>query len=162
MLWGDGGFDIESFRMSLPEPMRGSIKHPKSNIPCWKSDDIIIIGDDYNETEETAEAETISLLSILRDEIVTLIDNGNDIHVRFVKVIYSDIRFLEACEDPYNEDKLDIEECRAAGKHVCGNPYVTGGFNIPAQAIRLMADMGASFEYDQYFYTPKGGIPWRK
>jgi len=162
MLWGDDSFDIESFRMSLPEPIRGSIKHPKSNIPCWESNEILTIGDDYNEVEETTESETISLLTSLRDEIVALIHNGNDIHVMFGKVIYSDISFFEACEDPCNEDKLDYEECLAAGKHVCGNPYVTGGFHIPAQAIRLMADMGASFEYDQYFYTPKGGIPWRK
>jgi hypothetical protein len=113
-----------------------------------------------NEAGEMAIANLNGLLESLRDDLIEL---GKKVHVDiWVEIVtIDDLRFYEACKYPCDETQLELESCQAAGHHVCGQPFERGGFYLPKETIKLMADVGAQLDFDQYLNTPDGGIPWR-
>ncbi len=151
-------FNPKEFNNGLPEDSKGEIRGKKERIngniclvnPYWKSKDI------YIKDEDVVAADRMTLESLLYflekfNPFIQNIKSKKNLDVCLEIVSFYKIRFYESCKDPCNDELLELEECRAAGRHVCGKPFAREGLSLNEETIRLMADVGVRLELNQYW-----------
>ena len=150
--------DLVDFNNNLPEYSKGEIKGRKkinnNNVSLvdlfWRSKDIDIEGEDIEVLDKVT---SIYLMNIL-EEFNSFIQDAKrnaktEIYLEIVS--FYKIRFYDSCKDPCNDGILELDGCKAAGHHVCGQPFGRSGLSIDEKTIRLMAEVGVRLELNEYW-----------